>query len=76
MNVLVEQDLCTGFGLCEEHCPSVFVLEDSLAYVRSATGHSHFAGGSAGLALIAAVILDDVIDPAEECPGECIFVEV
>ena len=37
MRVWIDQDLCTGDGLCVDHCPDVFVqLEDGIAYVREA----------------------------------------
>src|SRR5687768_3791032 len=36
MKVWIDQDLCTGDGLCEEIAPSVFtLLDDGLAYARS-----------------------------------------
>ena len=35
MRVWIDQDLCTGDGLCTDHCPEVFtILEDGIAYVR------------------------------------------
>ena len=35
MRVWIDQDLCTGDGLCIDHCPEVFVLlEDGISYVR------------------------------------------
>jgi len=37
MRVWIDQDLCTGDGLCLDHCPDVFVqLEDGIAYVAEA----------------------------------------
>ena len=37
MKVWIDQDLCTGDGLCEEIAPSVFtLLDDGLAYVIGA----------------------------------------
>ena len=34
MRVWIDQDLCTGDGICVDHCPDVFVqLEDGIAYV-------------------------------------------
>ena len=57
MKVWIDQDLCTGDGLCEEIAPDVFtLLDDGLAYVPDGQ-------------------LDAVIESAEECPGECIFIE-
>ena len=81
MKVWIDQDLCTGDGLCEEIAPDVFVLlDDGLAYVRD--GETIFASsegnseGAAGLALVTAGQEDLTIESAEECPGECIFIEV
>ena len=35
IKVWIDQDLCTGDGLCEEICPSVFAMhDDGLAYVK------------------------------------------
>ena len=35
MKVWIDQDLCTGDGLCEEISPAVFaLLDDGLAYVK------------------------------------------
>ena len=37
MRVWIDQDLCTGDGLCTDHCPEVFMLlEDGMSYVREA----------------------------------------
>ncbi|MEQ1698843.1 MAG: ferredoxin [Ilumatobacteraceae bacterium] len=75
MNVWVDQDLCTGDGLCEEMCPTVFVLRDGLSYVRTPGGQPLYAGGSTSLAVVPDSVLDSVLDAAEDCPGECIFLE-
>ena len=35
MRVWIDQDLCTGDGLCTDHCPELFVLlDDGISYVR------------------------------------------
>ncbi|MEX0768102.1 MAG: ferredoxin, partial [Microthrixaceae bacterium] len=35
LKVWIDQDLCTGDGLCEEISPAVFaLLDDGLAYVK------------------------------------------
>ncbi|MFQ5968657.1 MAG: ferredoxin [Acidimicrobiia bacterium] len=80
MRVWIDQDLCTGDGLCEEIAPDVFVLlDDGLAYVRE--GDKIFAEaegnpqGSQGLAVVPVGQEDITIESAEECPGECIFLE-
>lgn len=80
MKVWIDQDLCTGDGLCEEIAPDVFVLlDDGLAYVRE--GEKIYAEdkgnpqGTEGLATVPTGQEDLVIESAEECPGECIFLE-
>ena len=87
MKVWIDQDLCTGDGICAEICPSVFQMhDDGLAYVKEAEWQS-IAGPDAskgepllrmasGLAVAPEGDLDAVIESAEECPGECIFIEV
>ena len=76
MKVWIDQDLCTGDGLCEEIAPDVFVmLDDGLAYVREGEKIFDDPGGVHGLAEFSDELLDAVIESAEECPGECIFVE-
>lgn len=80
MKVWIDQDLCTGDGLCEEIAPDVFVLlDDGLAYVRE--GEKIYAGekgnpqSSQGVAVVPSGQDDITIEAAEECPGECIFLE-
>ncbi len=75
MKVWIDQDLCTGDGLCEEIAPSVFtLLDDGLAYVKEAD--KTLGAGPEGLANVPAGMEDATIESAEECPGECIFIEV
>lgn len=77
MRVWIDQDLCTGDGLCVDHCPDVFVqLEDGIAYVREPAGPLNDPGGSGSLALVPVRNLQQAIDAAEDCPGECIFIEI
>jgi len=56
------------------------MLDDGLAYVQeNGKVFSKLKGneeGAAGLASFADDRLADVIEAAEECPGECIFIEV
>ena len=74
MKVWIDQDLCTGDGLCEEIAPDVFtLLDDGLAYVVEEG--TTLAGGAEGLANYPDGQLDAVIESAEECPGECIYIE-
>jgi len=55
------------------------LLDDGLAYVKEgATIYATAKGnpqGSAGMANIPDGQLDAVIESAEECPGECIYIE-
>ena len=80
MKVWIDQDLCTGDGLCEEIAPAVFtLLDDGLAYVKEADKIFADANGNPqgaeGMATIPDGLLDAVTEAAEECPGECIFIE-
>jgi len=76
MKVWIDQDLCTGDGLCEEICPSVFtLLDDGLAYVKQDDTVMSSPGGAEGLAVVPAEFEDAVTEASEECPGECIFIE-
>ena len=86
MKVWIDQDLCTGDGLCEEIAPSVFFgQDDGLFYVKESAkdfgDEKLFDGktnpaGAVGMARIPDGNLDSVIEAAEECPGECIFIEM
>jgi ferredoxin len=75
MKVWIDQDLCTGDGLCEEIAPAVFtLLDDGLAWVKE--DDSVLAeGGSVAKAQVVEGLEDSVTEAAEECPGECIFIE-
>ncbi|MDO8363619.1 MAG: ferredoxin [Actinomycetota bacterium] len=77
MRVWIDQDLCTGDGLCVDHCPDVFVqLEDGIAYVAEVDGPLNDPGGSRSLAVVEPRLEQSVIDSALACPGECIFIEL
>jgi ferredoxin len=76
MKVWIDQDLCTGDGLCEEICPSVFtLLDDGLAYVKQGSDVLSNPGGADGVAMVPSEFEDAVREASEECPGECIFIE-
>jgi ferredoxin len=76
MKVWIDQDLCTGDGLCEEIAPAVFtLLDDGLAYVKESDQVRCDPGGAAGMARVPDELEDAVVEAAEECPGECIFIE-
>ena len=73
LTVWIDQELCTGDGLCVQYAPEVFEFDvDGLAYVKDESGELKQAAGvrvpvPAGLRL-------DVIDSAKDCPGNCIHV--
>ncbi|MEI7548606.1 MAG: ferredoxin [Actinomycetota bacterium] len=77
MRVWIDQDLCTGDGLCVDHCHDVFtLLEDGIAYVIQHDTVLNDPGGSRSLAVVEPRYHQHVIDAATACPGECIFIEV
>lgn len=76
MRVWIDQDLCTGDGLCTDHAPEVFtLLEDGIAYVVQQGRVLNDPGGSGSLAAIPPPLLLATVHAAEDCPGECIFIE-
>ena len=88
MKVWIDQDLCTGDGICAEICPDIFeMLDVGFAYVKEVEwptmyGPAGSAKGepvykmAAGMAVVTDELVDAVIDSADECPGECIYIEV
>jgi ferredoxin len=71
--VWVDQDLCTGDGLCVQYAREVFEFDvDGLAYVKDASGELLTAAGAR--TDIPAHLRLDVIDAAKDCPGNCIHV--
>jgi ferredoxin len=73
LRVRVDQDLCTGDGLCVQYAPQVFEFDvDGLAYVKDADGELQLASGTT--VPVPADVVAAVIDSAIECPGECIHV--
>jgi ferredoxin len=73
LEVWIDQDLCTGDGLCAQYAADVFELDiDGLAYVKDAAGGLLTEVGAR--AAVPANSLLNVIDSAKECPGDCIHV--
>ena len=87
MRVWIDQNLCTGDGLCGEIEPAIFEgHDDGLYYVKETTWPSIYDDGTGkrsepiyqmgtGLADVPEPNLQATIEAAEECPGECIFLE-
>ena len=61
MRVWVDEDACTGCGLCVDKCPSIFELDDGVAY--------------AAVRMVPEGAEDCVEDAADECPVEAIVIE-
>jgi len=65
LRVWIDQNLCTGDGICEQICPSIFrIAEDGLAYVIDGTDDK-----------VDEWNLDQIDQAIDECPGECIFLD-
>ena len=78
MHVWIDQDLCTGDGLCTDHCPDLFVLlDDGISYVRDTTTAlvASDPGGRACQVVVPRKLEERAIQAALVCPGECIFLE-
>jgi len=74
LEVWIDQDLCTGDGLCVQYAPEVFEFDvDGLAYVKDDTGDLKLAAGAR--VFVPEKLRLDVIDSAKECPGNCIHVQ-
>jgi ferredoxin len=74
LRVWIDQELCTGDGLCVQYAPEVFEFDvDGLAYVKTADGDLLEQPGAS--APVPERLRLDVIDSAKECPGDCIHVE-
>ncbi len=73
LQVWIDQDLCTGDGLCVQYAPDVFELDiDGLAYVKDNSGELlQNPGVRTG---VPRNLVLEVIDSAKECPGDCIHV--
>lgn len=86
VKVWIDQDLCTGDGLCAEIAPDVFFgQDDGLYYVKESAENfgeeklfdgTNNPAGAEGMARIPDGGIEGVVEAAEECPGECIFIDV
>ena len=73
LEVWIDQDLCTGDGICVQYAPEVFELDiDGLAYVKSPD--DELLQDKGATTLVPLPLLVDVVDSAKECPGDCIHV--
>lgn len=78
LEVLIDQDECTSCQECTMIAPRHFFMAgDNLAYVKpdgEADPEVPHIVGFAGRVVVASDIESDVIEAAEYCPGECIYV--
>lgn len=88
--VWIDGDACMGAGTCARIAPEVFhprsdgtwaVKEDSAHFGETTVfdgvaAPGHGPEGFEGRARVPGQLLDAVIEAAEECPGECVFVEI
>jgi ferredoxin len=73
LEVWIDQGLCTGDGICVQYAPEVFELDiDGLAYVKS--GDDELLQAAGATTPVPLTLLQDVVDSAKECPGDCIHV--
>ncbi len=61
MKAIVDKDLCTGCGLCEDTCPDVFEIVDGVATVK--------------VNKISDDLVDCCQEAADGCPVEAITLE-
>ena len=74
VQVWIDQELCTGDGLCVQYAPEVFEFDvDGLAYVKNGQA-GELLSSPGQRADVPEGLRLDVISSAKECPGECIHV--
>jgi ferredoxin len=61
MKAVVDKDLCTGCGLCEDTCPEVFEMKDSIAIVK--------------VSKVPEDLIESCKQAADDCPVEAITCE-
>ncbi|MHC2995825.1 MAG: ferredoxin [Candidatus Atribacteria bacterium] len=61
MKAIVDKDLCTGCGLCEDTCPEVFEIKDGIAAVK--------------VSKVPDDLIDSCKEAADDCPVEAITCE-
>jgi ferredoxin len=71
--VWIDQEECTGDGLCIQDSPDVFEMDiDGLAYVKDGQGDLLTAARASRP--VPVNLLAEVAEVARKCPGRCIYV--
>ena len=78
MKVWIDPNECMGAGTCEMIAPAVFA--DNGDGIWTVKEDARYFGEtvvmpSGGMARVPDSLVDHVLDAAEQCPAECIFVE-
>jgi ferredoxin len=73
LRVWIDQELCTGDGLCVQDAPDTFEFDvDGLAYVKGSDGELLTEPGAT--TTISESAAREVLESAKDCPGRCIHV--
>jgi ferredoxin len=73
MKVWIDGHQCSGVALCEKACPETFtVADDGIAHVIDPDGQIMPDRTAVSFA---PTLLEKVLEAAESCPEECIFIE-
>lgn len=74
MKVWIDRNQCTSSGLCEVIAPDTFVVaDDGLAHLTAEDPGD--PGGPDIVYTVPAEYEDTIREAAEQCPGECIYIE-
>lgn len=72
--VFIDQDCCTGDGLCEQIEDNIFHGgSDGFWYIQDADGNK-LSEGVSGARYLPEAALETAVEAAEDCPGECIYI--
>ncbi len=77
LELSILQEDCTGCGACPEVAPRHFFMgDDGLAYVKEDGAPDEIRQeGLSGKVAVSSELEAAVVEAAEDCPGECIYVE-
>jgi ferredoxin len=69
MRVWIEEEFCTGDGLCEDLCPEMFQMgDDGLAHVKGCDA----AVDAESAVTVPEGLEEGVLDAEAQCAGECL----